>query len=78
MKKILITLQDEHVDLLEEELNKSEAIRKAIEVYKGDILPGTVEGFRAAFKQTQSNSEEIKKRLTSIEQTLDYLVKKIA
>lgn len=73
MKRILLTIDDETANLLDGEVNRSETIRNAVHLYKRDILPDTVEGFRSAFIRTNDTLDKMQSELKEIESILSYI-----
>lgn len=70
MKKVLITLNEETVNLLKNEPNKSAYIRSAIKRYSEDISDRKLTGLRTGYKV-------IAEKLSDIDSKIDYIVTKI-
>lgn len=70
MKRISITVDEETLNLLEGKVNKSETIRKALEIYNGDVSTDTLAGMRQAFRTSLQKQEEFE---LSVNERLEYM-----
>ena len=50
MRRLVINLDDELDLWLSKQTNQNETVRKALELYKGDITTDTVQGLRESYK----------------------------
>ena len=70
MKKLLIAFDDETANLLSKEINMSEVVRKATQLYIEHISTDTIDGIRTSYKI-------IAKKLQDIDSKIDYLARKL-
>ena len=70
MKRISITVDEETLNQLEGKVNKSETIRKALEIYNGDVSTDTLAGMRQAFRTSLQKQEEFE---LSVNERLEYM-----
>ncbi len=77
MKKILVNMDEETFNLLEGETNRSETVRQSIRVYKGDILPETVEGMRAAFGMLSKKISNTEDLIKEVDSKVDYIASRL-
>lgn len=49
MRRLVITLDDDLDLWLAKQINQNETVRKALELYKGDITTDTVQGLRQSY-----------------------------
>jgi hypothetical protein len=70
MKKILITIDDETVTLLDSKVNKSEYVRQALKVYNEDISTETILTLK---KQNKFLWDKLK----DMDSKIDYIASKL-
>lgn len=68
MKRISITVDEQTANLLKGKVNKSETIRKALEVYNGDVSTDTLAGMREAFRRIEKKLDEIEIQILALPQ----------
>ena len=73
MRKLLVVLDDEQDKWLASQVNQSETIRKAIDIYRGDADTSTLDGIRAAFIQIKQQQEELMNMLFEMNEKLDVI-----
>jgi hypothetical protein len=73
MKKILLRVTDEQAKVLEQQINQSEYIRKAIDVYNDTILTDSREGILAGFKKIADKLEEHDVAFEKLDKLIDQL-----
>jgi hypothetical protein len=76
MKRISVVVDEDTLNLLEGEVNKSDTIRKSLKLYNSAITPDTIEGFKAAFGILDKNIKNLENLIKEINSKIDYMAKK--
>jgi uncharacterized HAD superfamily protein len=76
--KKLIDFNEEQYDWLQKQVNASDEIRKALDLYRGKVNVEAIQGMRAAFLKLTKRMDEMEERFVEqyemVEKTHDTLV----
>lgn len=77
MKQLHVWVEDDTAKELEKYPNKSEIVRKALDMYNGYITTDTLQGMRAAFQKLSKQMAEMENRFTEQYELIERLTKYI-
>ena len=73
MKKKLITFTDEQAKVLDQQINSSEFIRNALDIYIEHTLTDSKQAILAGFQRIAEKLEEQNIQLQKVDKLIDYL-----
>jgi hypothetical protein len=77
MRRLVVNLPNTLDEWLAGQPNQNETVRKALEIYKGDITTDTLEGMRIAFGRVLKKQQEMEARFNEQYEMVEKLYNKL-